>query len=429
MVREFVGKNLTQVKVTIHPGGMIMKKILYVLIVALLVLIQLQTSNAASNVSVPKETKEWTFLIFMNGHDEMLSPYTDSNLESIEKVGSTQDINIVVQVASLNRHQTERVYVNKGSHEIVEKLPRVDMGDYKELNKFIEWTVKKYPAKKYFINVWNHGTGWHNIRLNMEGSRPSAFETQDVSFDGITGNFISTEQMGDVMKKFADLIGHKVDLYGNDACLMSMIEVASEFTDSVSFFASSQENEPLSGWPYDKLLARWVQNPTMDGGEVGSILTEEYLKLYPDDEVNPNGTTFSTVDMSKLDILITALANLRNELMGLGSEKTKALLTVASGTHNFTGGPDYKDIYDFVSRLEKNSALGVNKSVLTDVKSAFNDVVIKNVHSEEERGAHGLSMWLPTYDLYYNDHISRYKNLEFNKKTGWADLLDLLFSK
>jgi hypothetical protein len=395
-----------------------MKWIQVVVVVVIAVVGQIQPSHAA-------EMKEWTVLVFMNGHDQTLDPFTGANLDLMQKVGSTDDVNVVVQVASLNREQTERVVVEKGNHTVVQKLPRVDMGDYNELNKFIEWAVTNYPAKKYFIDVWNHGSGWHDIEINNTRGH---FNTQDVSFDSISGNFITTEQMGKVMKSFSKLIGHKVDLYGNDACLMAMIEIVAEFTDSVSYFASSQEIEPAAGWPYDKMLARLTSNPSINGGELGSILTEEYLKRYPDDFSNPAGSTFATIDVSKVDALIESISNLRNSLMGLGADQKEALLNVAISTHRFQVS-DYKDLYDFISKLEKNMDLGLNKSVLRDVKSAFKDVMVKNVTSETQEDAHGLSIWIPTYDEYYTKNIERYKHLEFNKKTQWADLLDLLFSK
>lgn len=400
-----------------------MKKLVFAVIVALLVLIQFQTSNASS------EMKEWTFLVFMNGHDDVLDPFTEQNLRLMEKVGSTEDINIVVQVASLARTQTERVYVEKGHTQVIQKLPRVDMGDYRELSKFIEWTVKNYPAKKYFINVWNHGSGWHDIKINRKlPGKLGEFEKYDVSFDGLTNNFITTEQMGTVMKKFENLIGHKVELYGNDACLMAMAEVAAEFSDSVEYFASSQENEPAAGWPYDKLLQRWAQNPTADGAVVGTILAEEYLKKYPDEYANPAGTTFSVVRMSAFEKFMSAVGNLRNELMGLGSSKIASIKMAGTSSHNFEGSSDYKDFYDFVLNLEQSS-LGINKSTLSEVKSAFKGIIVKNVNSSNEDGAYGVSIWLPTYDLYYDKNIARYRNLEFNKKTGWADLLELFFAE
>lgn len=400
-----------------------MKKLLYVLIVVLAVLIQIQTSNAAT-----KEVKEWTFLTFMNGHDSVLTAETDANLNLMKRVGSTEDINIVAQVASVSRPNTERVYVEKGNVKVIETLSgRVDMGDYQELNNFIDWAIENYPAKKYFINVWNHGMGWHELQKLRTRSNAGNIQIQDVSIDSYTGNLITTEQMGQVMKRFAQITGNRVELYGNDACVMAMIEIAAEFSDSVSYYASSQENEPAAGWPYDKFLARWAQKPHMNGAEVGKILAEEYLKAYPDEFSNPMGTTFSVIDVSELEGLMDALSNLRNELVGLGSEKQASLFALASSTHNFDGGNDYKDLMDFVLKLEKHGSLNINKSILSDVKSAYSHVVLKNVTNEAEEGAHGLSVWLPTYGQYYDQHITRYKNLSFNKKTGWSDLLENFF--
>lgn len=394
-------------------------KWIQLVVIVVAVLIQVQASQA-------KEMKEWTMLVFMNGHDDALDLYTEPNMELMEKVGSNEDINIVVQVGSLQKPQSERVVINKGSREVLQKFPRVDMGDYRELNKFIAWTVENYPAKKYFINVWNHGAGWHDIKL--QSRNPGNFEPMDVSIDSLTGNFISTEEMGLVMKNFANLIGHKVDLYGNDACLMAMAEIVAEVADSVSYFASSQENEPLSGWPYDKFLARLAANPTMNGGQLGTVLTEEYLKRYPDDFSNPQGTTFSTVDVGEFENLMESISNLRNELLGLGADQRVTVAGIASATHRFDGGSDYKDLYDFVLRLER-STLQMNKSILADLKTSFGRAIIKNVKSENEADAYGLSIWLPTYDEHYNKFITRYRNLEFNKKTQWDGLLDMFFTK
>lgn len=391
-----------------------MKKILFILLCAIAVLIQYQTSEA-------KDMKEWTFLVFMNGHNS-LSRYVDSNLAAMEQVGSTEDINIVVQAASEKRAETERIYIGKDGQKIIQKFPRVDMGDYKELKKFIEWAVVNYPAKKYFIDIWNHGSGWHSIRTLSNVTVRGGIEMQDVSFDDITNNFITTEQMGDVMKYFSDLIGHKVDLYGNDACLMSMIEVAAEVTDSVSYFASSQDNEPGEGWPYAKLLQRWTEKPEIDGGQLGKILTEEYYQLYQ----NEKNVTFSTLDLSQLDQLMSVLSNFQNELLGLGAEKKALIKSAVTATHSFYNA-DYKDMLGFVLNLEKKNSIGINKSIISDVKKAFKSVVIKNKATGIKEDANGLSMWLPTSRSQYEKDIARYKNLEFNKKTNWSDLLSTFF--
>ena len=116
----------------------------------------------------------------------------------MEKVGSTKDVNVVVQWASLDNGNTQRLFVTQDSSPevkslVVEDLPAVDMGDYRNLVEFVRWGAKNYPAKKYFVDVWNHGSGWHNL---MAGGRSGGITISDISYDDKTGNVITTEQLG-----------------------------------------------------------------------------------------------------------------------------------------------------------------------------------------------------------------------------------------
>jgi hypothetical protein len=109
------------------------------------------------------------------------------------------------------------------------------MGDWKELVKFVKWAHENYPAKHYFIATWNHGSGWNRKKLTPNG----------ISFDDHSGHHISTKELGLAMDEAAKIIGHKVDILGNDACLLGMIEIATELADSVDYFVGSEEVAPL----------------------------------------------------------------------------------------------------------------------------------------------------------------------------------------
>jgi len=73
---------------------------------------------------------------------------------------------------------------------------------------------------------------------------------------------ITTKQLGQALKESAAIIGHPVDVYGSDACLMAMAEVAHEMADSVNVYVGSQEVEPGAGWPYGDFLKLWTAKPT-----------------------------------------------------------------------------------------------------------------------------------------------------------------------
>src|SRR4051812_25347735 len=73
--------------------------------------------------------KEWTFMVFLNGNNN-LDRFGTTNLKQMETVGSTNDLNIVVQWASEAASTTKRLLVQKSSDPskvtspIVQELPR-----------------------------------------------------------------------------------------------------------------------------------------------------------------------------------------------------------------------------------------------------------------------------------------------------------------
>ena len=109
--------------------------------------------------------KEWTFLVFLNAKNS-LDRFGDLNLKQMEEVGSTDQVNIVIQWGSLARPSVKRMLIQKSTNPneitspVVEDLGAVDMGSEAEFLRFLKWGAEKYPAKKYFVDVWNHGSGW-----------------------------------------------------------------------------------------------------------------------------------------------------------------------------------------------------------------------------------------------------------------------------
>src|SRR3990167_3912059 len=58
--------------------------------------------------------KKWTFMIFLNGNNN-LDHFGEANIKSMEKVGSNDDVNIVVQWASYKSRKVTRLYIQKSS--------------------------------------------------------------------------------------------------------------------------------------------------------------------------------------------------------------------------------------------------------------------------------------------------------------------------
>jgi hypothetical protein len=376
--------------------------------------------------------KEWTFLVFLNGNNN-LDSYGAKNINQMEAVGSNADINIVVQWASLQNGKTQRVYVQKDSNPnqvtspIVEDMgARVDMGDYRTLVEFVRWASVKYPAKHYFIDLWDHGSGWHlqNLLLGKAGlSSDPSYSVTDISFDDKTGNKITTKQLGTALQEISQIIGHKVDILASDACLMAMAELGSEMKDSVQVMAGSEEVEPAAGWPYDKFFARWASNSRATANEVATYLTQEYLKSYSAGGSNGRSeVTFSAVDLSKMDRVESAIRTLGAQIRALNAADQSRVAQAAQDSISFAYS-DYVDLGDFLVQLKKQNIQALNLQSMNDVRASLEDFVFVNGVSSKYQNAKGLAIWLPTSKYTYSNYISRYKELVFDRITQWSDAI------
>ncbi len=362
------------------------------------------------------QEKEWTMLVFLNGHNN-LDPFGDLNVNQMEQYGSTDQINFVVQRASTASRDTKRLYITRGQNpnvvesQVVESLPRVDMGDYKNLIDFVFWGMQHYPAKKYFVAVWNHGSGWHTSVTNGIGQSPTA----DISFDDYTGNKITTTELGYAMNYVAFYTGQKIELYGSDACLMQMVEIANEMKWGVNYVVASQELEPGDGWPYHYFIERWIQNPYINGGELGKIMTEEYARYYK----GQKGITLSVIDLQYFDALVQSMTVLKNELLNVADKR--AIKNAAAATQGYYYS-DYRDLQHFLQNLGVSN-IAMNKQTIADVQNVLNYTIINSVSSSENFGTYGLSVWLPTNRNQYESNKNAYSGISFEKETGWSQLL------
>lgn len=393
--------------------------------------------------------KEWTFLIYLNGNNS-LDRFGEKNIKQMEQVGSTRDLNVVVQWASLSRKSTQRLYVTKNAaapavaSPVLEELGQVDMGDWKNLVEFVKWGVSKYPAKHYFLDVWDHGSGWHGFQdrgldrnwehrvLNphQRGGYGIArnllkmpFHPMDISWDDNTGHSITTLQLRDALAESAKIMGHKIDLYASDACLMAMAEIATEVADSVEIYAGSEETEPGDGWPYHTFLQKWVAKPKSTAKDVATYLTQEYIAAYSNGVFGSHEGTFSAFDLKSIHELDDAITQLGLSLLGLSSKFKSQILEASKNSQRFDFY-DYADLDDFVDQLDGLNLSGFRSELTQNVRIALGKVVVAHGATANFRNAAGLSIWLPESLSTYQEYSDYYHSLNFESVTKWGDFLE-----
>jgi hypothetical protein len=252
----------------------------------------------------------------------------------------------------------------------------------------------------------------------------SIFHPTDISWDDYSGHHITTKELGMALAAGARSIGHKIDVYGSDACLMAMAVVASELKNSVQYFIGSQDLEPGAGWPYDQIFARWG-NRSLSGRDVATLIVQEYTKSYSRGSNGSQEVTASAYDLSRADAFEQSVRALGAEMMKLDSASRAKVIAAAEATTKFTYD-DYGDLFDFLNRID-SQRVRVDRTVMNQVRAAATQyLVINAVTSTWLKKANGISFWLPTSTSYFNSNAQIYSDLVFQHGTEWANALQYL---
>jgi hypothetical protein len=351
----------------------------------------------------------------------------DNNLESagindineMEMVGSTADVNIVVladripgyDISNSDWTNTRRYYITQDSDPFLinsefDDLGELNMGEPQTLIDFATWAVTEYSAKKYLLVIWNHGGGF----------RSPAYTAKDIAWDDTSGDKITMPELEYALSVISAHMGKNIDIVGMDACLMAMTEVAYQIKDYADILVASEENEPGDGWPYDTILAQMAANPTMSSTQLAADVVDKYIDSYPFNEV-----TQSAIDLSYMDTLAGQLSNLALAIMS-DSLTPKNNYIIAAYSSQYYGDPDFIDLYDFCDKLfYYSSSLEVKAIALSIQQTLSSSVVLRwGYNGWSVSGSKGLSIYFPWYYAY---NSQKYNSTNFAQDTFWDEML------
>jgi hypothetical protein len=375
------------------------------------------------------ETAAWTVLVYLDG-DNNLETYGIQDINEMEMVGSTTDVNIVVQVdripysvlASSNQGYlddssndnwttTRRYYITQDfdpiqiNSPLISDLGELNMGDPQTLVDFASWATINYPAKKYLLVIWNHGGGFRSLSL-----------TKDIAWDDTNGgDRITMSELEYALSMISTQIGKNIDLVGMDACLMAMTEVAYQIKDYADILVTSEESEPNGGWPYDTILEELADNPLISPGQLSADIVDKYIYSYP--FIN---ATQSAIDLSYIDTLAGQLSNLALAIMD-DTLTPKDIYLDAAYFSQYYRDPDFIDLYDFCDKIFENSNSLEIKNMAIIIQQTLSSTVINSDYSGwGVSGSKGLSIYFP---WYYSYDSEKYNNTNFAQNTFWDEML------
>ncbi|HNW45247.1 MAG TPA: clostripain-related cysteine peptidase, partial [Elusimicrobiales bacterium] len=401
-------------------------------------------------------------MLFLNGKNN-LAKYVDYDMNEMEQVGSTDKVNIVVEAGKVkappapsypdypggwddydnpwggippggihpgihpggmppfrNKQAAagaweagvRRYYVTKDANasalasQLVEELPKADMGDWNHLAEYVQWAKTNYPAKKYMLVVWNHGDGWKTKSLGAESAI-----AKGISYDDETGNGITTVQLGQALAKAGG-----VDIYASDACLMQMAEVVYELKNYAPVIVGSEETEPGDGWDYTAFLTRMMAS-NLAPEAVAAAAVEGYAASY---SAKGKAVTLSAVRAASAE----PLRLLTDQWVGLAMKQDKAKLMEALNEATAFEAVDSRDLPHFLSLAGKKipalKAKGLEIAALISGK-----MMIKNSPTGDQfKNAGGLAIYLPSYSF-----DSNYSKLALSKTGQWDEFMQWMTAK
>jgi hypothetical protein len=290
---------------------------------------------------MPNKAK-WTILTYIAAHNN-LDHFGRQSLMKILGVGSTAD---VVQGALYDGKTGAGRYVmgDPGGVEWQKQLGSFDSGDPDELIATAKWLFERYPAERYGLVLWSHGTGWEpgeieevakearhraqadateaRERSSAPGSRclfrstlrailqPDKPAERAILFDDGTGHSLDTLELARVAGTIAHFIRQPLELLGMDACLMASIEVAYELRKTVRYLVASEELVPGRSWPYAEIFSALRAKPDQKGADLARLIVELYVNFYKAD--TPAGG-----DVTKVAVELDGVAEVAHRLKGL----------------------------------------------------------------------------------------------------------------
>jgi hypothetical protein len=255
-------------------------------------------------------------------------------------------------------------------------------------------------------------------RDRLEAARP----LRGIAYDDGAADCLDNRELKQVVAHAHRALGRPLDIVGMDACLMTMLELAYQLRGHARILVGSEELEPGAGWPYAAILGDLVGRPAMSPAELAAAIVRRYRESY-----GPHGpdVTQSAIDLARLDELVVAVDALARALLAaLPSEALEAAVRRAWRRTLRFFDDLYVDLHHFAVNLARattrRAVRGAALAVQRAMEAPGGPVISAGQGGPRMAPARGLSIYFPPD----RDPSAYYRELDFARRTRWADFLD-----
>jgi len=408
------------------------------------------------------EQKTWTVMVYMAA-DNNLEFYGIEDMNEMERVGSSEDVNILVQ---FDRHpsstissgysdsngdwtDTRRFYIEKDNdstnfHDYTEDvnmwlIGETNMALEQTFEDFLDWGLGNYSADHYLIVMWDHGEGiFSNGRGEARAGKgvctdnvdtQSETRTRGVCNDETNGGWLNLWDMREALEKMKNKYGVTIDIISFDVCWIGgALETGYELMPFADYFTGSQEEEPNPGWNYYGPMSYLVSNPNITPAELAKQIAIEFEEEYkPPQYTEDYYITYTAVDLNKFENNLLPLINIFADTMAGSIYDNYDIISNARANSDVPrrASMSYmRDFFHFAELIYQDTGAtadlrGAAKAILDE----YNQTIIEFIHGSKHPNSKGLIIYFP--ERNYNNEYD-YKLTFSNER--WDDFIKLFIT-
>ena len=393
----------------------------------------------------PQPKAKWTVMVYMAGDDSNpngIEYAVTQDLRELKDVGSCDSVHLLAQTDQCREKNSYRYRLRKDTPLASDRLGvyRGDLntGRVATLVDFVDWAVFNFPAERYALVLWGHGSGHDDQdvyrlargdisprlaarlaqdRIGFFGrTRRAMFErngpNKGFGFDSTAADFLDNRELKRAITSVVKKIGKPLDLLGFDACLMANMEVAYQLRGLVTWMAASEQTEPGDGWAYREALRGLAAKPDQDARQLGKAIVKSFGEAYDKQQ------TLSLVHVQKIDDLAKNLKGLAQVLKDQAPVFHRAATKATDLSPE--GREGYRDLGAFLKALKNDTDSSIREATSQCLK------IYRQIIQAKTGPGSGLTIYLPGH---YNPYIpgstdALYQLMDFPMDCGWSELLD-----
>lgn len=416
-----------------------------------------------------KHLKDWSFIVYMAANNN-LHRFALHNFRQMLKVGSNENINIILQIDEFGESEVSRFSIEQGQanlYETISHTPEAISGTPESLYGFLNWAITHFPARHYAVLLWNHGAGikdpsiWGKfydndrnklfqkdeksglMKLKRRLKQNINYENEDqlivpvkkkrgIAFNEVHQTYITNQELNTCLEKVRRELLHdkKFDIIFMDACHMGMVEIGSELKNIANYMVGSGEIEPGTGYNYTFLLEPFLNtslSPIQFVKHAVEAFEAEYLESFAD--FTQVGLSLENFD--KLERSINNFSELLFRFIMQHEDNFKFIRNIRKNYKDTTEffDEDYIDVYHFlksiIEKLKKLNFFDNEKSITMLIEKAateclqeFDKSIIAHKCGVNLSRSIGLGIYFPQ-KLVHHSYLKTF----FAQRTLWPNFL------